>query len=366
MKPYFTVPADFSSTVLPSYAEGSLKIPVREVYGSLKNLPIGGGRHSSVLPDCDEEMLTEYIKEASRLGIHFNYLVNASCMSALELTSEGQKQIGAMLEMLLQCGVRRLTISLPPLADFVFLHYPEFDVWLSVISGITSRTHLKRITENRPFCGIYLHEKLHRDLKHLAEVCDECRIRKMEVGMIVNTLCDADCPYRQFHYDLVSHTLPGQKEMPNLWYYGTVCKLRRLMDPKQVLRLPWVRPDDLPRYVELGVSRFKLAGRDLCKFGADFARTVADYTSAHFRGELSSLFLCYADVERRGVYNLGNTPRLSEYLEANFSGELNCLECSDCGRCAELAAEIAPRPEIREKYLSLYRKRRQRAMNLFE
>ena len=131
MKPYFTVPADFSSTVLPSYAEGSLKIPVREVYGSLKNLPIGGGRH-------------------------FNYLVNASCMSALELTSEGQKQIGAMLEMLLQCGVRRLTISLPPLADFVFLHYPEFDVWLSVISGITSRTHLKRITENQPFCGIYL------------------------------------------------------------------------------------------------------------------------------------------------------------------------------------------------------------------
>ena len=187
----------------------------------------------------------------------------------------------------------------------------------------------------------------------------------IEPGMIVNTLCDADCPYRQFHYDLVSHVLPGG-ERPNLWYYGSECKMRRLLDPKQVLRLPWVRPDDLDRYCDAGVKRFKLGGRDLIKFGADFARSVADYNRRSFTGNLTDLFLCYADVERRGVYRLDNSPELDAYLRANFSGELNCLECSECGKCRDLAAGIAPAPAVRDKYLAAYQQRKSAAMNLFE
>ena len=363
MNPYFTVPADFVPDTLRTYSGRDWNIPVREVYGSLKIARFGGGRHDSVLPDCPREDFAAYVRAAAERGIEFNYLLNAACMSGEELTADGQRRLGSWLEFLFECGVRRITAALPPLVDFILRRHPGFRVYVSVIAGIDSVSRLRRFLGDRRVAGIYLHETLHRDLPALADVCRECRARGIEVGMIVNTLCDADCPWRHFHYDLVSHAIPGER-FPYLWYYGTECKLRRLRDPKQVLRLPWVRPDDIPRYLEAGVERFKLGGRDLIKFGADFARTVADYNTPPFRGNLSDLFFCYAQVERRGLYHLDNNPRLSAFLDANFSGELHCRDCDDCGKCADLAASIAPDPEARDQFAALCAKRREGALFL--
>lgn len=365
MTPYFTVPADFVPDTLRTYCGRDWAVPIREVYGSLKFARFGGGRHDGVLPDCAREDFAAYVRAAADRGIAFNYLLNAACMSGEELTADGQRRLDDWLEFLLGSGVRRITAALPPLVDFVLRRHPGFQVYVSVIAGIDSLSRLRRFLGDRRVAGIYLHESLHRDPPALAAVCRECRSREIEVGMIVNTLCDADCPWRHFHYDLVSHALPGER-FPYLWYYGTECKIRRLRDPRQVLRLPWVRPDDIPRYLEAGVTRFKLGGRDLVKFGADFARSVSDYNHAPYEGNLLDLFLCHADVERRGLYHLDNTPRLSRFLDAAFSGELHCRDCDDCGKCADLAAAIAPDPAERERFAALYAKRRAAALLLDE
>lgn len=363
MNPYFTIPADYSPVTLRTYSGRDWAIPVREVYGSLKFARFGGGRHDSVLPDCDRENFADYVRAAADLGIEYNYLLNASCMAGEELTADGQRRLDAWLGFLFESGVRRITVALPPLVDFILLRHSGFRVYLSVIAAIDSVSRLRRFLGGRKVAGIYLHESLHRDLSAMESVCRECRAREIEVGMIVNTLCDADCPWRHFHYDLVSHAIPGER-FPYLWYYGTECKLRRLSDPRQVLRLPWVRPDDIPRYLEAGVTRFKLGGRDLIKFGADFARSVTEYNHAPFVGNLSDLFLCYAQVERHGLYHLDNTPQLSEFLDAVFSGKLHCRDCDDCGKCASLADAIAPDPTARKQFETLYAERRAGALSL--
>lgn len=363
MNPYFTIPADYSLDTLQTFSGRDLDIPVREVYGTLKFAHFGGGRHDSVLPDCPREAFAAYVRAAADRDIEFNYLLNASCMSGEELTAAGQRRLGSWLDFLFECGVRRVTVALPPLVDFILRRHSGFRVYVSVIAGIDSATRLRRFLGERRVAGIYLHETLHRNLPALEAVCRDCRAREIEVGMIVNTLCDADCPWRHFHYDLVAHAMPGE-HFPYLGYYGTECKLRRLRDPKQVLRLPWVRPDDIPRYLEAGVTRFKLGGRDLVKFGADFPRTVAEYNRCPFKGNLSDLFFCYAQVERRGLYHLDNTPQLSEYLDAVFSGELHCRDCDDCGKCADLAAAIAPDPTARDQFAEICEERRSVALFL--
>ena len=363
MKPYFTVPADYSTDTLRTFFACDSDIPIREVYGTLKFARFGNGRHDDVLPDCARENFVAYVRAAAERGIEFNYLLNAASMSGDELTANGQRRLGRWLEFLSECGVRRVTVALPPLVDFILRRYPGFQVYVSVIAGIDSVSRLRRFLGKRQVAGIYLHETLHRDLPALEAVCCECRARMIEVGMIVNTLCDADCPWRHFHYDLVANATSSE-HIPYLWYYGTECKIRRLFDPRQVLRLPWVRPDDIPRYLEAGVTRFKLGGRDLIKFGADFARSVAEYNHRPFEGNLSDLFLCYAQVERRGLYHLDNGPRLSEFLDGVFSGELHCRDCDDCGKCADLAAAIAPDQASCEQFAALCSERRAGALFL--
>ena len=363
MMPYFTVPADYSTDTLLTFSKSNCDIPIREVYGTLKFAHFGNGRHDNVLPDCAREDFADYVCAAAERGIDFNYLLNASCMSGEELTADGQRRLEHWLEYLSECGVRRVTVALPPLVDFILRRHPSFRVYVSVIAGIDSVTRLRRFLGDRQVAGIYLHESLHRDLPAIEAVCRECRARDIEVGMIVNTLCDADCPWRHFHYDLVAHAMPGER-LPYLWYYGTECKIRRLFDPKQVLRLPWVRPDDIPRYLEAGVTRFKLGGRDLIKFGADFARSVIEYNPRPFKGNLFDLFLCYAQVERRGLYHLDNESSLSQFLDVVFSGKLHCRDCDDCGKCSDLAAAIAPDQAFREQFAACYAERRTEALFL--
>jgi collagenase-like PrtC family protease len=364
MKPYFTIPADYSLETLKACPDTDLGIPVKELHGSLKYSGFGGGRQETVMPDCGEADFPKYVRAAAERGMEFNYLLNAACMSGEELTAEGQRRMCRWLEYLLECGVGKVTVTLPSLVEFILLRYPEFKVYYSIITGIDSVTRLRRLVGKRQVAGIYLHEAVHRDMKRLRAICRECLDRGIEVGMIVNVLCDIDCPWRQIHYTLVAHAMPGAPHTPYLWYYGTECKLRRLFDPKQALRLPWVRPDDIPMYLEAGVIRFKVGGRDLIKFGADFWRTVADYNRRPFEGNLYPLFLCYAQVEHQNLFHFDNGPRLSEYLAANFSGKLHCQECDDCGKCRDLVEAIAPDPDVRDKLAAVYRQRFRDVMRL--
>ncbi len=365
MKSYFTVPADFSLDTLHSYSIAQLSIPIQEVFGSVKYSGFNSGRHSYVLPNCTQEQFENYVKECHSCGSAVNYRLNASCMSSIELTSEGQMQLLNWLSYLHDIGIRRITVALPPLVDFIQLYFPDISVYLSVITGIDSVSKLRLFCTRRKISGLYVHESLHRNLNKLSQLCIYCSEQGIEVGMIVNTLCDANCPYRHFHYDLVSHANFG-KHSPFLGYYGSECKLVRLQDPKLVLRLPWVRPDDIEMYRKIGINKFKLGGRDLIKFGADFLSSVIAYNKKHYDGNLLNLFLCYANVERQDLYQLWNSSSLTNFLEANFSGKYNCLECCNCGKCKDLVKEISPSKEQKEKYFNLFNGRREQAMQLFK
>lgn len=368
MKPkaYFTLPADYQTSTIESYATLNKELPyfpIREVYGSLPQAGHGGGRHPYVLPTCSDNDFRTYIASGQKANIAFNYTLNASCMGNEDLTSEGLKRLDTFISYLYDCGVRRFTVALPSLVDFLNRYYSDASIYLSIVYGLESIPQIQWLSEERHIDSVYIHEKLHRNVKKLKELTNFCHSCGIECAVLVNSFCDINCPYRTCHYNLVGHTT-SQTELPFLWYYGTECNLRRLRDPRKALCMPWIRPDDMDLYTELGIDRFKYAGRDLLKFGADFNKAVTIYNDKKYEGNLFKLFMAFADCERADLYHIENTSALGEWLHKVFYEEVHCENCDNCGACSQLIPTVFSDLETYQKYKKMYEDRRNMGLNL--
>ena len=77
--------------------EGLRGYPVHEIYGKVTSDHAGGGRPSFYLPRANRKTVERFARKARSMGIAFNYLMNASCMSNTEYTREGQRRMGVAL-----------------------------------------------------------------------------------------------------------------------------------------------------------------------------------------------------------------------------------------------------------------------------
>ena len=101
---YFSIPADFKVSTLHYIKEINSKYKnaiIYETYGqlSVENI-IGSGRASDLIPNIDICCLKHYIEESKRLGINFNYTLNASCLGNAEFSRKGINQIREFLILL--------------------------------------------------------------------------------------------------------------------------------------------------------------------------------------------------------------------------------------------------------------------------
>lgn len=367
-EPYLTIPAEYTRESVETYARlnetSCRKWPVREVYGTLNHMPLPSGRHTAVLPDCKMDF-SEYVSCLEAHHIHYNYTFNVNCLAGRDLLSAPRKELVNQLKLLWDAGVRRFTVSMPSIIELINEILPEAEIYLSIIFGLDSSHKLEWMLERRRIVSTYIHERLIRNIGELKKVVDCCLRHDVEPGVLLNSLCDIHCPMRPFHYNLSSHS--GETgELPFVWYYGTECNFRRLKDPRKALCIPWIRPDDMQMYTDIGIRRFKFAGRDLIKFGADFAKTAECYNAGHYEGNLMPLLMGFASCERADLYHFDNNEALNQYLTKVFAGELHCHECNDCHDCDSVCRSIFPDADLYRKYMEMYSKRAEMALHLHE
>ncbi len=108
------------------YIDGIKKFQVKEVYGKLTADFIGGGRPSFMLPVIRKKKLELFIKELHRNGIQFNYLLNSTCLSNLEVTKKGYNKIRRDLDWLSKIGTDSITVAIAHLGKIIKKHYPRF------------------------------------------------------------------------------------------------------------------------------------------------------------------------------------------------------------------------------------------------
>ena len=275
---------------------------VDSLFGKLPFDIVGGARPGFVLPQVNRDDVEEYIQSCHERGLEFSYLLNAPCLGNLQYSRKGYGQIIELLEWIDQAGADSVTIGIPYLIDLVKKRFPRLKIKVSTTARVnTVRKALQY--EDMGAEEIIIDEHINREFKTLEAIRKEV---KCNLELIVNNICLWQCPYNYEHVNHDGHaSREGEEEdYCYLQYPGYLCLYRKLTDPVELLKSPWIRPEDISYYEDLGYDHFKITER--------FKRTplllehVKAYENRHYDGNLLDLFT----LPRKGAF----TPIHLEYF----------------------------------------------------
>jgi collagenase-like PrtC family protease len=275
---------------------------VDALFGKLPFDIVGGARPGFVLPQINRKSVEQYIKACHERGLEFSYLLNAPCLGNLQYSRKGYGQLIDLLEWIDESGANSVTLGLPYLIDLVRKRFPRLMVKVSTTARVnTVRKALQY--EDMGVEEIIIDEHINREFKTLEVIR---KAVKCNLELIVNNICLWQCPY---NYEHVNHDGHASREGEEddycyLQYPGYLCLYRKLTDPVELLKSPWIRPEDIPHYENLGYDHFKITER--------FKRTplllehVKAYENRRYEGNLLDLFT----LPRKGAF----TPIHLEYF----------------------------------------------------
>lgn len=301
--------------------------PVERVYGSLSDEP--GGRAKRWLPSAGEQEVAGHIAQCRSRGIGFVYAMNAACTGAYEFTAEGQKWLAERLGWLVEAGAEGVVTANPYIIEMVKRRYPELRVILSSLVHLDS-VDQALFYEDLGVDAIYLPEYINRNFKLLRALKKRL---SCELVVILNLACLIHCPLRDYHANFISHASESLDRGCYLDYSLAKCTQLKSASPVEVIKAPWIRPEDLYRYEKIGITHFKLGGRE--KGREWILRAVAAYAARQYSGNLNDLVIGLDGVDPFGPFpiHLDNT-RLNGFLD--FFNKKDCrLGCEGCNYCQE-------------------------------
>jgi collagenase-like PrtC family protease len=275
---------------------------VDALFGKLPFDVVGGARPGFVLPQVDRNYVERYIKACHERGLEFSYLLNAPCLGNLQYSKKGYGQLVELLEWIDQSGADAVTIGLPYLIDLVRKRFPRLMVKVSTTARVnTVRKALQY--EDMGVEEIIIDEHINREFKTLEAIR---KAVKCNLELIVNNICLWQCPYNYEHVNHDGHaSREGEEEdYCYLQYPGYLCLYRKLTDPVELLKSPWIRPEDIPHYEAIGYEHFKITER--FKKTSLLLEHVKAYETRRYDGNLLDLFT----LPRKGAF----TPVHLEYF----------------------------------------------------
>jgi len=328
---FFSIPADFKIATIPQLAALELKYPgnkIREVFGNLSGSkwPSGHGflKSQRYLDSLLE--LKEYINQLSVYGIDFNYTFNAACLDNGDILKVQLEEILNYVGELVAVGVTRITLASPALISAVRKRYPELKITASAITHVDSVIKSKWLQE-LGVQTIVLDEDITRNIKRIRSIASHT---DMDTEIIVNSKCTFNCLYRNFHYNSVCHNFPCDSHL--VFSYGGNCAALRHNNPVEMIKALWIRPEDLAAYEKLGVSVFKIIGRERLS-DIDLLKMVETYFARSYDGNLIDLIFGFATTVKHLYID---NKCLDGFVNKFFEEDIDCLsECTldQCSHC---------------------------------
>jgi len=343
------VPTTFEADFLAALADA----PVRWLYGSLPEEP--GARAARWLPSADAGQIEDHIAQARAQGAGFVYTLNGACSGNREFNAEGQRWLADRLGWLVEAGASGVVATNPYVIEMVKQRYQELSVCVSTLANVDS-------VDKAIFYGdlgvdaIYLPEYINRDLRLLRAMRKQV---DCELVLTANLSCLLQCPLRDYHASFISHASESLERGCYLDFSLARCTQMKAANPVEVIKAPWIRPEDLSTYEQLGYSHFKLAGRE--QGGPWVLRAVAAYASRRYDGDLNDLVIGLDTLEPFGRLPLRvDNRRLDGFLD--FFRKKDChLGCVGCTHCPEWAE----RAIVAEEELPEYEERIGRTLRRF-
>ena len=324
------VPAVFQ----PEFLDSVASYPIDHLYGSIAGEP--GLRAEQWLAQPQASTLAEYVEAAHAKGTEFFYCLNVACLGNREFTADGQRWMVERLGWLEDIGVDGIVLSNPYLIAFAGRRFPRLKVAVSTAAAIDS-VDKAQFYEGQGASVLYLPEFINRDLALLAQI--RKRIQA-EIVLLANVGCLLHCPIRQYHINLVSHSgesleLGTYVDYPLMW-----CSREKAREPAQMLKSPFIRPEDLGVYEEMGIHQFKLAGREMDRPWVE--RVTGAYAARRYDGDLNDLILGFDHLEPYGRIPVRIPNRALDGFIEFFRRKHDCrIGCRDCRYCDDFAAAVS-------------------------
>jgi collagenase-like PrtC family protease len=313
---------------------------VFELYGSFQHAVFHSARPAKYLPAISRDEFKDHVRQALNHDIRFNYLLNSPSYGNLEYTHDGQNELESLLHFLCDCGVASVTVTTPYLVELIANRFPQLEVVVSTIGYVGAKRGIDQYT-NAGASRIVLDVEANRDFRFLKRILPTA---KVDLEIVVNPVCLYQCHFKFSHYCTASLGGRQHKEgcgHPYSQYYLNWCYLEKLKNIGEFMRSPWVRPEDLGLYEDMGLHHFKIAGRGLGS--AELLRRARYYLDGHFSGNLLELlgwphwlqFRTTADGKRLPPLDMIlENDDLTDFMAYFHNEEPACyLGCDGCGHC---------------------------------
>lgn len=355
------VPTSFDDSLLESLAPQAGEITL---YGKAPLDPVGGGRNAVFLPAPDNDSIRKHIRRARHTGFRFNYLLNAACTGGVENRQESRGELQKRLDWLTETGIDEVTVSNSSLLAIVRERLPGIRINIGFAADVDSFKKAQRF-KAAGADGVTLSVDLNRDFPRLRRII---RDSGLEVTLLATLSCLPACHRVNACMNSLAHASDhsGAGDDLSVTLPLFTCTHEKLADPWKLLSAPFIRPEDLHHYRNLGVHEIKLTDR--FNTSAEIAARFTAYHNESYEGNLLDL-LSYGLVKRRGAYLEGrrHLPRakipgllaveqrlqlsrfpeiiidnraLDGFLDPWLDETLDCREtdCERCAHCRDFAA----------------------------
>lgn len=359
--------------------------PVYEVYGKMKHDFIGGGRPDNTLSNIDKKIFENHVKKVRKQGIRFNYLLNGSCLSNNEQNFTWQSNLKKFLDYLKSIGVNALTITNPYILMFVKKNFKDsFKIRISTFACIDSYSKAKYWEELGAdyLCVDFV--KVNRDFKTLKYMVENLKSAKIEI--LVTNSCLKNCPMIYTHTSSLAHASNKDKNSNNYEDWSLFyCQKKELENIEEYIKSPWIRPEDLKFYENIGIEHFKITERGFPT--EELVKRVKAYTNRKYKGNLLDLIQGHGVVEkgnlklkkqnvhsRKEIYEeikrvrgLGRPRECERHIHIdnnkldkfiNFFVDNKCTgNCNTCGYCNKISKKVITKnSKVCDYLLELYNK----------
>ena len=234
---------------------------VYELYGRMKDDVFCGGRPNNVSQNIEREIFEQHVKQVRKLGINFNYLFNGACLYNKEQDPVWQKKMLSFLDYLTSVGVNAVTLSNPLVLQLIKKHFPHIICRISTFCCVDTPDKAYRWEDLGADIICLDFVKVNRRFDILKQIQRNLKTSKIE--LLATNSCIKDCPFIHTHVNNIAHASDmscsnGPKYID--WCLHK-CQLMELENPVEYIRSPWIRPEDLHYYEQIGVEHIKLTER---------------------------------------------------------------------------------------------------------
>jgi len=226
-------------------------IEIGEMYGAVSGESVGHGRPTYAVPEISRVNALKYRRSVNKTGLKYTYLLNAP----FRMSKASERSVLDYLDWVVNdFGADSVMISSYDLMEVVRKRFPQIPIFISSIAGVASVRDLKQYMKISP-TRVVLSYDANREFEELAQICDYSQRYGVDVELILADRCIRNCDKKEQHYIHLLTDTNGNRKFP------TTCSTRMFMRPREFVKAPFIRPEDLEVYENLGVRHFKLVGR---------------------------------------------------------------------------------------------------------